>query len=213
MAKILWTGLLLTAFSPSGAVEPGPRPLLESGDREGTERFHHGLDLHQKAVSGDEEAVDEAMVLFEGLREDFPEDARVRAFLGNVYALKARDAVFFRKTGWLKRAFATIDSAVEQSPEDPHVRTVRAVNSYQIPGFLGRRDFAEEDFSVLLEWARTDPDRFTNGLLKFVYFHAGRFYAGEDERRGRRLLNKALELPDASVSEEEVQKELEAIRG
>ncbi len=196
----------------SEAVESGPRPGLQDGDREATQQFHRGLDLHQKAVSGNEEAVDEALVLFEDLHSRFPEDSRVQAFLGNVYAMKARDAIFFRKTGWLKKAFAAIDAAVDRSPEDPHVRAVRAINSYRIPGFLGRREFAERDFSVLLEWAENDPDRFTDGLLKFVYFHAGRYYKDKDERKARKLFEEALALPDTSVSDAELKKELSRIR-
>ncbi len=192
-------------------MERGPRPEPLKGGEKERELFREGLALHQEGVGGDEEAVVRAQEIFEALRADYPEDARVLAFLGNIYTLRARDAVFYRKMDWLEKGLATIDRAVALEPEDPHVRSVRAVNSYRLPRIFGRRDVAGEDFAVLLEWAEEDPERFSPDLLRFVYFHAGRYEARSDEARARHLYELALSVPAESVSESEIRKALEEV--
>ena len=193
------------------AVEKGPRPEPLTTDEQARILFWHGLDLHQKGVAGDENAVVEAQEIFEQILEEYPEDARVQAFLGNAYAMRARDAIFYKKMDWLKKGLQTLDSAVDSEPEDPHVRSVRAINSYQLPRIFGRRDVAEEDFQVLLEWAKNDPDRYTDGLLRLVYFHAGMFTSRQDEEKARTLYRKALGVPSDSVSEAEIKEALEDV--
>jgi len=196
-----------------GNVEKGPRPEpLLGGDKE-RELFRKGLELRQEGVGGDENAVVEAPAIFETLQTAYPEDARVLAFLGNTYALRARDAIFYKKMGWLEKGLETIDRAVALEPEDPHVRSVRAINSYQLPGIFGRKDVAKEDFEVLLDWAEGDPNRFSPGLLRFVYFHAGKFVSRNDEPRARELYVLALSVPSESVSEREIRRALKRAKG
>lgn len=193
---------------PLSAVEKGPRPGPEADDPESVRRFAEGLELHQTGVEGDEDAVAQAIAIFEELQERHPDDARVQAFLGNLYTLRARDVIFFRKMRWLRKGLDTLDAAVAASPEDPHVRSVRAINSYRLPSMFGRRQVADEDFAVLLEWAVSDPDRFSDGLLRFVYFHAGCYYAEEGDSRAHDLFERAMDAPGDSVSDEKIRRKL-----
>ena len=216
VVKILCNSLVLAltlSFMSGlwGDVERGPRPEPLAGGEKERDLFWKGLELHQEGVGGDEKAVLRAQKIFEALQADYPKDARVLAFLGNVYALRARDAIFYRKMDWLNKGLETIDQAVALEPEDPHVRSVRAVNSYRLPRIFGRRDVAEEDFAVLLEWAEEDPERFSPDLLRFVYFHAGQYEARSDEARARSLYELALAVPAESVSENEIRKALEEV--
>ncbi|MEM0965982.1 MAG: tetratricopeptide repeat protein [Verrucomicrobiota bacterium] len=205
--------LSLVLVATAGAVEKGARPQPLSEDEEVRALFFRGLDLHQEGVAGDEDAVIEAQEIFEQIFEGHPEDARAQAFLGNLYVLRARDAIFYRKMGWLEKGVDTLDAAVANRPEDPHVRSVRAINSYLLPRIFGRRDIAEEDFTVLLGWAEDEPDRFDNGLLRLVYYHAGQFKSRNDDELAKTLFLKALDSPGESVSEEEIQKALRKVTG
>ena len=204
-------GAFLVSLLP--AVERGPRPEPIAGGESTETMFEKGLELHQDGVAGDEEAVREAQDIFEDLHARHPEDARILAFLGNLYTLRARDAVFFRKMDWLKKGLSTLDEAVGMRPEDPHVRSVRAINSYRLPGIFGRRDVASEDFGLLLDWTEEHPDRFDDGLLRFVYFHAGKFKADRNERHARELFELALSVPAKSVSDDAIREALADVRG
>ncbi len=168
------------------------------------DRFEAALDLHQEGVEGDEEAVIAAQEILEELLAENPKDARVRAFLGNLYTLRARDAIFYRKSSWLKRGLATLDEAVEMAPDDPHVRSVRAVNSYRLPRIFRRREVAEEDFAVLLDWKKNDPGKYSDSLLRFVTYHAGQFYEDVNQDKALSLYKEALEIPADSVSDEQI---------
>lgn len=192
------------------AVEKGARPEPMSDDPAVREQFSRGLDLHQEGVAGDEDAVIEAQEIFEEILAENPDDARAQVFLGNLYVLRARDAIFYKKMDWLKKGVATIDDAVAAAPEDPDVRSVRAINSYQLPRIFGRRDVAEEDFGVLLDWAREDPERYSDSLLRFVYFHAGLFEDKVgDEEEAKTLFELALSVPSDSVSDEAIREAID----
>jgi len=208
---LLYASLSIFTFS-AGAVEKGPRPVPMTQDLQAQERFESALELHQLGVDGDEEAVIAAQEILEELLERNPDDARVKAFLGNLYVLRARDAIFYRKMKWLRKGESTLDGAVAAAPEDPSVRSVRAVNSYMLPRIFGRRDLAEEDFGLLISWAQNDPDRFDDDLLRFVYFHAGCFYGKRDGEKGLALLESALATPGSSVSEDQIRAEIEELR-
>ena len=95
-------GLMVFAVSLA-AVEEGVRPLPMSDDPVVKEKFFTALDLHQEGVAGDEDAVLQAQEILEELLILNPDDARVQVFLGNLYVLRARDAVFYRKMKWLKK--------------------------------------------------------------------------------------------------------------
>ena len=204
--------LALPAASATEPVEPGPRPGLMSENPQDQARFREALEAHQEGVGGDEAAVRRAQDLLEELQRAHPGDARVRAFLGNTYVLRARDAVLFRKMKWLRQGVDLLDEAVAAAPDDPHVRSVRAVNSYQLPALFGRSGIAREDFATLLAWTRDHPERFTPDLLRFVYYHAGQFYEGEDDYQSAQLYELALSTDSDSVSDEQIRGALSAVQ-
>ena len=204
--------LVLPAATGAPGIEPGPRPGLMSENPEDRARFQEALDAHQEGVGGDKDAVRRAQDILEELQRAHPDDARVRAFLGNTYALRARDAVLFRKMKWLREGVDLLDGAVAAAPNDPHVRSVRAVNSYQLPALFGRREIATKDFATLLAWTRDHPERFTPDLLRFVYYHAGEFYAGEDDYEAAQLYQLALSTDSDSVPDEQIEGALSAVQ-
>ncbi len=125
------------------------------------------------------------------MKED-PENELARAYLGNTYTLKARDAAPWRKRGWLNRGIETMDAAVDRAPGNPRVRLIRAINAYNLPRMAGRYDLAAGDFTVLLEALDESPDEFDAAFAQEVYFHAGAFAIKEaDFKRAVVLLEKA----------------------
>ena len=186
------------------AVEKGPRPNPLSSDPVTVSRFMEALELHQDAVI-------QAQSILEELLVAAPDDVRVQAFLGNLYAMRARDAYLLGKMKWLRRSTSTLDKAVAAAPDDVTVRSVRAVNSYKLPKMCGRWDVAEEDFGVLLDWAESDPSRYSDSLLRFVYFHAGQFWGEEDDAKAQALFEQALAVPGDSVSDEEIREAMEEL--
>lgn len=196
------------AFSSAngGSVELGPRPEISVGQSEAKEQFQKALDFHQKGVAGDSSAVVQALGLLGKLHDEYPEDSLILAFWGSASTLRARDAIFYRKMGYLREGLEAIDRAVDMDPENPNVRVVRAVNSYQLPGMFGRRSVAREDFEILLQWAEKNPDVFGEDLLRFTYYHAGLFASRERNSRAKDYLNQALEVPSQSVSDQEIER-------
>jgi len=198
-------GGVLPSVASAGA---GPRPEAKVDDPVVREEFQKALHLHQMGVDGDEKAVVQAMSLLGDLHKEYPNDSLILAFLGSACTLRARDAIFYQKMGYLREGLQAIDRAVEMDPENPNVRVVRAVNSYQLPSVFGRRSVAREDFEQLILWADKDPDSFGEDLLRFTYYHAGLFASRESNSQAKQLFYRALEVPSQSVSDQEIERAL-----
>jgi len=169
------------------------------------ELFDRAVEAHERGVEGDAAAVDQALTWFETILETDPKHAEALAFFGSACTLKARDASIFERMNWVRKGTEAMDRAVKMAPQHIGVRTVRAINSYQLPSFLGRRSTADEDFATLRQWAEERPDDFEPSLLRFVLFHAGVHAYQRRDASSVSLLARALTLPaNISVPDEKI---------
>lgn len=106
---------------------------------------------HDKAVGGDKDATRALVTKLETLTQLEPQNHLLLAYLGSAYTLASRDAFPGpKKLEYLKTGLKTMDKAVEANPRDIAPRFIRAVNNFQLPAFVNRRDNARADFEVLL---------------------------------------------------------------
>lgn len=167
--------------------------------------FKSAVEAHERGVEGDTDAVARALVLFERILEEDPEHAEALAFFGSACTLKARDVSIFERMEWVRRGTGAMDRAVEMAPRHIGVRAVRAINSYQLPAFLGRRPIADEDFATLRRWTEERAGDFEPGLLRYVLFHAGVHAYQRRDSSSVSLLTRALTLtPDSSIPDEQI---------
>ncbi|MCC5790293.1 MAG: hypothetical protein JJT75_11705 [Opitutales bacterium] len=174
--------------------------------------FLEGVLWHDKAVLGNEEATDKAIIKFEEILAEHQDTPWVLAYLGSTFTLKARDAPLLRKRGWANRGFEALDKAVEKTPEDSVVRLIRAINSYHLPRILNRRELAETDFAHLLRKIEDPDHELSNDLKRAIYFHAGAFALHKRESKSLALLEKALATEGSPHLEEPIRQSLDIAR-
>ncbi|WOO41108.1 hypothetical protein [Rubellicoccus peritrichatus] len=171
-----------------------------------------GLAYNELALNDDEDAIDKAIDQFEYILEQDPTRVKAMAFIGSLTVLKARYSSIFTKLSHAEKGFDILDKAVETAPDDPDVRLIRAANSSEVPGFLGRSDEAEADFDWLLANIELNPDWFNDGLRRSVYFYAGEFALKKDDDSAVELLLAAQTTPGASRLEHRIDEALEEAR-
>ena len=162
---------------------------------------NHDLRIHLGAVlcglggEGDEDASDAALALFKDFYAENPNDAVVRAFYGDACTIHAKYVFFLFKPGWADTGFAHLDAAVASAPDNVNVRLLRALNSAEVPDYLGRDKVAREDFAWLLKRRDTHPEEFSPTLLRALYFYAGRYALQHQEPVCVDLLTQAAAVP------------------
>ncbi len=176
--------------------------------------FEEAFQAHEAGVKGDSDAVDVALEKFERILESDPDNMEALVFFGSASMLKARDVAIFQRMRWVRQGVEAMDRAVETAPDNVNVRIVRAVNSYQLPGFLGRRKVADEDFRLLLDWTETRPEKFDPGMIRFTLYHAGVRALEQGQAKALPLLAQALDQPQGeTVTDQEIQSVLERAKG
>ncbi len=180
-----------------------------SGDRN-ARLFEEAFQAHEAGVKGDSDAVDVALEKFERILESDPENMEALVFFGSASTLKARDVGIFQRMRWVRQGVEAMDRAFETAPNNISVRIVRAVNSYQLPAFLGRRKVADEDFRLLLEWTETRPEKFDPGMIRFTLYHAGVHALEQGQPQAVALLAQALDQRRGeTITDQEIQSVLE----
>ena len=113
-------------------------------------QFQQARSLYYQGSYGDRSAASKGDKLFSKLYKDAPRDARVKAYYGSERLLEAAHTwAPWKKYSLSKEGIQLLDSAVEGAPNDLEVRFVRAVTTYNLPGFFGRRKQSEQDFGYL----------------------------------------------------------------
>ena len=138
--------------------------------------------LHDKSVAGDKEATKALVQKMEKLSADHSDNKLFLAYLGSAYTLKSRDLFPGpSKFHFLKEGLATMDRAVEAAPENIPVRFIRAMNNFNLPAFIGRRDTGRKDFDHLvhkLDSGKVQVDPLT---AQAIYYFAGLSYKQLDQ--------------------------------
>jgi hypothetical protein len=169
LSTMLLLGFLAAApFLPAQAGDPFEDPLILE--------IHA---LHEKAAKGDEDATEDLVEKLEKLTRDEPKNALLKAYLGSAYTLASRDAFYGpNKLKLLKKGLQTLDAAVESDPENCPARFIRAVNNFNLPAFVNRRDNARADFAYLLKQLKEaetsgHPLELSAITQQAIYYYAG----------------------------------------
>lgn len=167
-----------------------------------------------EGVDGDEDSVVRSIKAFEKLFEAYPDRWEAYAFYGSACTLRARDVALVKKMDYVREGFGAMDEAVRQAPNCYWTRLVRAINSYQVPGFFKRRDLARKDFDFLTrKIPASDPDvPLAETLLQLTYFHAGRFAYEERDPRALHWLAEAAAIEEGPIPGSEVDQALQKAR-
>ena len=129
-------------------------------------------ELYRRGLGGDKDAVNQCIERLETVLAADPKNQLARVYLGSSYTLRSRDLGFGpRKLQALHRGLALMDEAVLAAPEMPKLRLVRALTTSSLPVFLGHRAETRKDFQLLVQTARSSPDKFEAEDLKTVLEH------------------------------------------
>ena len=116
------------------------------------------IELHARAVEGEEGAAEQAASRLERYLDRVAHDAEARAYLGSAYTMMARDASsVVNKTRYANRGMRHLDRALEASPRMFSVRLIRARVNSSLPKMFDRAAAALEDMLALDEIYREAP--------------------------------------------------------
>jgi tetratricopeptide (TPR) repeat protein len=163
-----------------------------------------GLVYHHQAVLRVDGMLDKAIKTLEKVMELDPSDTEAHAFLGSCYTMVARDSRNpFTKMKMVRKGTKIIDASVGKEPKNILIRILRANNSLNLPGFLGRRHYAMEDY-LYIETIAADPaadygipshlgENDSKDVLAQVYYKLGRLYLEKkDSQKAREYFNKSV---------------------
>lgn len=159
-ALLLLAGFALAADEGSGKAPSPEYEALRS----------QGIELHDRAREGDEEAAGNAVERLERYLERFAGDSEARAYLGSAYALMARDASsVVNKMRYANRGMRHLDRALDLAPRDFAVRFIRAQVNSSLPKMFGRREAAIEDMRMLDAIFQENPSPELAGWMIEIY--------------------------------------------
>ena len=153
-AYVFAAALTLAIPSLPAAVVPPTQPAEAEPAGEAAPEFlalrEQAIELHDRAVEGDEPAAETAVSHLERYLDRVSTDWEARAYLGSAYAMMARDASsVMNKTRYANRGLRHLDRALEGAPRMFSVRLIRAKVNSSLPKMFDRGDAALEDMLAL----------------------------------------------------------------
>lgn len=128
---------------------------------------------HDLGVTGDKNAVKKGLEYTDKVLALDSSQALALAYHGSLLTLRARDVTMpWSKLKYTKEGFTLLDKAVSKQPGNLEVRLVRAMNSYQVPEFMGRLQTAIADYEYIV----AQPAFADWPVASKAYVH---FYLGE----------------------------------
>ncbi len=107
-------------------------------------------EYHNKAVSGEEGALEKAERVFKKILKQDPQNPYALGWYGSLLTIKGRDAQFpFLKMKYVNEGLKYMDKAIALNPESEELRWVRAQNNLHLPYFFMRIDTAIVDLEYL----------------------------------------------------------------
>ncbi len=161
--------------------------------------------LYQRGLIGDKQAVTDCIATLEALLKNEPNNQLARVYLGSAYTLRSRDlSLGSQKLLALKKGTTLMDEAVAATPDDAHVRLVRALTNQSLPFFLGRRATARQDFEELVASISKNPEKLAPGDRQLLFLNAGVVAKqGGDKARASDLWKRGLCAPvDPKLTQE-----------
>ena len=167
-----------------------------------------GVQYHDLGVAGDKKAVDKGEEIFEKVLSLDSDNAFATGYYGSILSLKARDAKMpWTKIKYAKKGFEQLDKSIQMNPEDLRVRSIRAMNSYQVPKIMKRLPVSLEDFNFIIEHKTFES--WTTDHKAFVYLHFGKALEKDDQHeKARKFFELATKEAPSSESGQEAIKAL-----
>ncbi len=192
--------------------------LMTTGSHAQQSRFDEkilkGKELHDRGADGDKQAVKDAIVYFENLLEQEPNNELARVYLGSSYTIRSRDVgIGPGKLDTLKKGGRIMDQAVANAPNDIRVRLVRGVNYLRLPALFGKRDEGRADLLAILDAVQNQSgpqiDSLSAGEKQAIYyFGALALHQTGKKREAQQVFQKALEFDPDSELAPDIRKEL-----
>jgi tetratricopeptide (TPR) repeat protein len=161
--------------------------------------------LYQRGLVGDKQAVTDCITTLEALLKNEPNNQLARVYLGSAYTLRSRDlSLGPQKLPALKKGIALMDEAVAATPDDAHIRLVRALTNQSLPFFFGKRTAARQDFEELVAIVSKNPEKLAPGDRQLLFLNAGIIAKqGGDKERALDLWRRGLLTPvDPKLTQE-----------
>jgi tetratricopeptide (TPR) repeat protein len=168
------------------------------------------LRYHIAELSRDYEATGRVVKQLEQLRDKYPDDAEILAFLGSAVALRARDFPLrglyqvvpgpgFVRMGNTSKAISLLQEAVDSAPQNPIVRLVRGITLTHLPRPFLQFGEGLADLRRLARWV--DNPSLNSGYADIlrdpafqadVFFRLGEAYALDgNDRQSRGAYQRA----------------------
>ncbi|MBA2881875.1 tetratricopeptide (TPR) repeat protein [Desulfosalsimonas propionicica] len=129
-----------------------------------------GVAWHNLAVCGVKGAPDNAVDVLEAARRKNSEDMIVLSYLGSSYTMKGRDALCaFNMVRYVNKGLEYLDRAVEKDRNNFILHLIRGLNNFDLPPMYKRRDDSYEDFLILSEMYKENPDPNFFRIMTDVY--------------------------------------------
>lgn len=201
MKKLMIINLMLVSFALNAQNKiDSLTARLKTEPKNITVLTELAIAYHDLGVDGNKNAVKKGLEYIEKVRGLDSTQALALAYHGSLMTLKARDASMpWNKLKYTKEGFLLLDRAIALEPENLEARLVRAMNSYQVPEFMGRLETAISDFKFIL----AQPAFATWPAESKAYAH---FYLGESLRKNgknveaREQYEQAVAIAPASES-------------
>ena len=132
--------------------------------------------LYRRSVEGDVHAGEQAVIAFSQLAQQYPNNAIIRAYLGSVRLLEARQTWgWWRKYRLGQEGLRLLDAAVALAPQDLEVRVLRGITTFHLPQAAARSEQAATD----LQWAALQAaEAVKEGQLEAALAAATLYYHG-----------------------------------
>ena len=151
--------------TPNQAVKK--EPITEE---EFTALYKDALEMYDRAVKGDAEAVKKSIDLFKRLNMNDPQNYVIEAYLGSAISLLGRDLINPNdRMKYSVKGLKLIDHAVASLPDNIEIRNLRANICYKLPEtYFHRTGTAIEDYNYIIKHYEDKGD----GLTEDQYCHA-----------------------------------------
>ena len=159
-----------------------------------------GVHYHDLGVAGDKKAVDKGEEIFEKVLSLDSDNAFATGYYGSILSLKARDAKMpWTRIKYAKQGFEQLDKSIQMNPEDLGVRSIRAMNGYQVPKIMKRLPLSLEDFNFIINHKTFES--WTPDHRAFVYLHFGKALEKDDQdEKSREYFEMAAKIAPQSKS-------------
>lgn len=152
--------------------------MADSESKTSQELLAQAIDLHNKGVEGDKEAVKQAHRLLKEFCMDYPDNLLAEAYLGSSTALLGRDEIEPNKRFKLVlEGLKILDGTVSKASDNIEIRTIRGYVCYRLPEmYFHRLTTAVEDFSNLASRFEKNRKVFSKDFYCKILYDLGSAY-------------------------------------